>query len=227
MSTDWASATLDALTSLWESFLLSLPSLLGGIILLIFGWFIAIGIGKLVCQILKKTKFDDLLENGGWKSAMEKAKIDFKASVFVGQIVKWIIYIFFIWAAVGTFGLTYFTEFMGDIIRYIPNVIVASLIFVVTVILADFLSKMVVVVTEKSNFKQTELAGEIVRWSIWIFAGFAILIELGIAREMLSILFSGIVAFIVIAGGISFGLGGKEFASNVLRKIQRKFKDIE
>lgn len=225
MKTDWNSATIEALASMWESFLLYLPNLVVGLILLIFGWFIATGFGKIITQILKRAKFDDLLETEDWKAAMRKAKIDFHASKFVGLIVKWVIYIFFIWSAVGVFGLGYFTEFMGDVIRYIPNVIVASLIFVVTVMLADFLSKIIIVATERAKFKYTDLAGEIARWSIWIFAGFAILIELGIAKEMLSTLFTGIVALLVIAGGIAFGLGGKEIAADFLRKIGAKLKE--
>lgn len=225
MKADWNNATIEALTSLWEAFLLYLPNLLVGIILLIFGWFVAVGLGRIVAQMLKKMKFDDLLEKEEWKQAMQKAKISIHASNFVGSIVKWIVYIFFLWAAVGVFGLGYFTEFMGDVIRYIPNVIVAALIFVVAVMLADFLAKIIVVATEKAKFKYTDLAGEIARWSIWVFAGFAILIELGIAREMLSILFTGIVALMVIAGGLAFGLGGKDLAADLLKRGKDKFKE--
>ncbi len=225
MKADWNNVTIDALVALWESFLLYLPNLIVGTILLIFGWFIAIGLGKIVAQLLKKAKFDDLFEKDEWKEAMDKAKIKIHASKFMGSIVKWIIYIFFLWAAVGVFGLVYFTEFMGEVVRYIPNVIVAALIFVVAVMLADFLSKIIVVATQKASFKHTYLAGEMARWAIWIFAGFAILIELGIARELLSILFSGIVAVMVIAGGLAFGLGGKEIAGEILRELKNKLKE--
>ena len=225
MKTDWNNATVEALATLWESFLLYLPNLVVGLILLTFGWFVAVGLGLAVAQILKRAKFDELLEKDDWKEAMQKAKINIHASKFVGSVVKWIVYVFFIWAAVGVFGLTYFTAFMGDILGYIPNVIVAALIFVVAVMLADLLAKLIVVATEKANFKHTDLAGEIVRWSIWIFAGLAILIELGIAREMLLTLFTGIVALMVIAGGIAFGLGGKDLAADILRGYKNKFKE--
>lgn len=225
MKADWNNATIEALTALWESFLLYLPNLVVGLILLIFGWFVAVGLGRVVAQILKRAKFDELLEKDDWKEAMQKAKISIHASRFVGSVVKWVVYVFFIWAAVGVFGLTYFTEFMGDVLRYIPSVIVAALIFVVAVMLADLLAKLIVIATEKAKFKYTDMAGEIARWSIWIFAGFAILIELGIAREMLSILFTGIVALMVIAGGIAFGLGGKDMATDILKECKNKFKE--
>ena len=225
MKANWNNVTIETLTTLWESFLLYLPNLVVGLIFLIFGWFVAVGLGQAVTQILKKAKLDELLGKEGWKEALQKAKISIHASKFVGSVVKWVIYIFFIWAAVGVFGLTYFAEFMRNVLEYIPSVLVAALIFVVAVMLADLLAKIIVVATEKANFKHTDLAGEIARWAIWIFAGFAILIELGIAREMLYTLFTGIVALMAIAGGIAFGLGGKDIATDILKEFKNKFKE--
>ncbi len=225
MGTNWNDPTVSALISLWEGFLLYLPNLILGTIILIVGWLVAGLFGELITQILKKIKFDNLFEEAEWKEALNKAKIKIQASKFIGSIVKWIIYILVLWLAVGVFGLAYFAEFMGEIIRFIPNVIVASLIFVIAVILADFLSKIVVVATQKASFKYTDVAGEITKWAIWIFAGFAILIELGIAEELLMTLFTGIIIMVAIAGGIAFGLGGKETAREVLKNLEGKFKE--
>jgi len=225
MKTNWNIVTMESLALFWQNFLLFLPSLLLGLLLLVFGWFVSVGLGKLTTEILKKLKFDVFFEKDGWKEAMAKAKINIKASGFIGSIVKWMIYVLFLWAAVGTFGLVYFTRFMGDIVAYIPSVIVASLIFVVAAVLADFVSKIIVTLTEKVKFKHTYFVGEIARWAIWIFAGFAILIELGIATELLSILFTGIVGIMVIAGGIAFGLGGKDIAGEIIREFKDKLKE--
>jgi len=224
MQIDWINITIIAMENFWQSFLFYLPNFILGILILVLGWFIADGTGKVVTQLLKKFKFDSFFEKEGWKEAMEKAKIKIHASKFVGIITKWIISIIFLWMAVGVLGLIYFAEFMEKIIRYIPNVIVASLIFVVAVIVADFLSKIIVVATQKAKFQHTVLAGEIAKWAIWIFATFAILIELEIARELLSILFTGIVAFMVIAGGLAFGLGGKDTAAEILENIKKGVK---
>lgn len=216
--------TLDFFIGLWGNFINFLPTLVLGFIILIFGWLFSVGVGKVISQLLKKAKFDQVFQKEGWKEAMEKAKIKISASNFIGTITKWILFIIFLWAALGTWGLAHFADFMEKIIDYIPNVIVASLIFVVAVILADFLAKIIVAATERANFTHTHLAGEIVRWAIWIFAIFAILIELGIASELLSTLFAGVVALVVIAGGIAFGLGGKDTAAEILDDFRKKMK---
>jgi hypothetical protein len=224
MNNSLNSVTLDFVLKLWIDFINFMPTLILGFLILIFGWLFAVGVGKIVGEVLKKMKFDRVFEKEGWKEAMDKAKIKISASLFVGTITKWILFIVFLWAALGTWGLAHFASFMEKIIDYIPNVIVASLIFVVAVILADFLAKIIVASTEKANFTHTHLAGEIVRWSIWIFAIFAILIELKIATELLSTLFTGVVALFVIAGGLAFGLGGKDTAAEFLHDFRKKLK---
>ncbi len=217
-------ATLDLIFGWWVSFVNFMPALILGFLILIFGWLFSVGVGKIIAQLLKKIKFDQVFEKEGWKEAMDKAKIKISASNFVGAVSKWILFIIFLWAALGTWGLAHFAEFMEKIIDYIPNVIVAALIFVVAVILADFLAKIIVAATQRANFSHTHLAGEIVRWAIWIFAIFAILIELRIANELLSTLFTGIVALFVIAGGLAFGLGGKDTAAEILSDFKKKIK---
>ncbi len=224
MNNNLDTITVDFALKLWVDFLNFLPALVLGLLILVFGWLFSVGIGKIVSEILKKLKFDQVFEREGWKEAIDKAKINLSASRFIGSIVKWVLFIVFLWVTLNTWGLTHFADFMEKIIEYIPNVIVASLIFVVAVMLADFLAKIIVAATERANFTHTHLAGEIVRWSIWIFALFAVLIELGIARELLSILFTGIVALIVLAGGIAFGLGGKEVAEDTLKDLRKKIR---
>jgi len=216
--------SFDFAVKFWIDFINFLPTLIGGFIILIIGWFFSVAIGRLIAQILKKAKFDRLFEKEEWKGAMEKAKMQISASNFIGTLAKWILFIIFLWAALGTWGLTHFADFMEKIIDYIPNVIVAALIFVVAVILADFLAKIIVASTEKANFTHTHLAGEIVRWAIWIFAIFAILTELGVAQELLLTLFTGLVALFVIAGGIAFGLGGKDTAAEILEGFRKRLK---
>ncbi len=221
---NWYNTTLDALNQLWGGFVMFLPGFLGAIIVFIIGWFIAYGFGKLITEVLKKIKFDEMVSKEEWRKSLEKAEVNVSLSDFLGHIGKWIILIIFLWASMEIMGLNQFANFIKDVVNYLPNIIVSAFIFVVAVVVADILSKIVVMTTEKAKFQHTALAGEIVRWSIWIFAIFTVLMQLDIATEMLSILFKGVVALIVIAGGLAFGLGGKEVAADILQNMTRKMK---
>lgn len=224
MILDWYSVTYEALQNLWQGFLSFVPNLIGALVVFIIGWFIAVGVGKLVAKILEKIKFNQFLEKTGWRGALEKAGIKIDGAGFIGAIFKWVLVIVFLLAAVEILGLVQFADFLADVLNYLPNVIVAALIFVVVVIIADIVEKLVRAAVEGTKIGYGHIAGLIVKWSIWVFAILAILVQLKVAPALMQTFFTGIIALIVIAGGLAFGLGGKEIAGEILRDLQRKLK---
>jgi len=220
----WAETTNYALQNLWQAFLNFIPTLIGAILVFIVGWFIAIGVGKLVAEILKRIKFNRLFEKGAWKAALEKAELEITPSEFVGAIFKWVLIIVFLQVAVGILGWIQFAVLLDKVIGYLPNVIVAALIFVVAVIVADITEKVVVAAAEGAKFAYTHLAGIIVKWAIWVFAILAILRQLIIVPELVDTLFNALVYGTVAILVISFGLGGKEVAAEILQDIKNRIK---
>ena len=130
----------------------------------------------------------------------------------------------FLLAAVEILGLTQFAGFLSAVLAYLPNVVVAAFIFVAAVIIADILEKVVRATVESIRVGYGHIVGVIIRWSIWIFAIFAILVQLKIAQSLLNTLFTGLVGVIVVAAGLAFGLGGREIAAEVLRDLYKKLK---
>lgn len=221
---NWYTITIEALKDLWQGFLVFLPKLIGAIIVFIIGWFISIGIGKLIAEFLKRLRFNDIFGKGGWKEALEKAELEVDPSSFVGAIVKWVLVIVFLLAAVEILGMVQFAGFLNKVLAYLPNVVVAVLILVVAVIIADILEKIIRVTVEGIKVGYGKLAGSIVKWAIWVFAILGILIQLKIAVELVLSLFTGLVAMVAIAGGIAFGLGGKEIAGEILQALRDKLR---
>ncbi len=221
----WYTITFESLQGLWQNFLEFIPKIVGALIVIIVGWFIAVAIGKLVTEILKRIKFDKIFERGIWKEALSRAKWKVDPSGFIGAIVKWVLFITVLVAAIEILGFTQFAIFISKIATWLPNIIVAAAIFVVAVIIADYLPKIIRAGAEGAKISYGHLLEKIVRWAIWIFAILAILIQLGIARELIMTLFTGFVAFLVIAGGLAFGLGGKDVASEILGDFKKKFKE--
>lgn len=225
MIQEWSLLILQALQSLWQGFLSFVPLLIGAIIVLVVGWIIAVGVGKIITEILKKIRFNQIFEKGNWDEALAKADIKVDASGFIGAIVKWVLVIVFLMAAVEILGFTEFAGFLEGVLNYLPNVVVAALIFVVTVIVADILEKIIRVSVERMKVGYGRTVSAIVKWSIWTFAVLAILAQLGIARAFVETLFTGIIAMLVIASGIAFGLGGKDVAADLLKGIRDKFRE--
>jgi len=223
----WYIITLDSLQGLWQDFIAFLPKIVGALIVIIAGWLIAVGIGKIVTEILRRIKFDTLFEKGVWKRALEKAEWKIDPSGFIGAIVKWVLFVSFLIAAVEILGFVQFAIFVGKIAAWLPNIIVAAAIFVVAVIVAEYFPKIIRAGVEGLEIKYSSLLETLARGAIWIFAILAILIQLGIAEELIMTLFTGFVAFLVIAGGLAFGLGGKDAAAEFLEDMKKKMKEKE
>lgn len=220
--TDWVLVVQESLRVLVVGFVSFIPSLIGALIVFFVGWFIAVGVGRLVADILKRIRFNQIFERGNWKQALEKADLKADPAGFIGTIFKWVLVIVFLLAAVDILGLSEFAVFLQRILAYLPNVLVASLIFVVAVIVADIVEKLIRALVESTEVGYGHLVSVIVKWSIWVFAVIAILLQLQVAVFLLQTLFTGLVAALAIAGGIAFGLGGKEVASEVLQEVKKK-----
>lgn len=225
MIQDWSILIVQALQSLWQGFLDFIPLLLGAIIVFVIGWIVSGGVGKIVTEILKKIKFNQIFEKGNWDEALAKADIKVDASGFIGAIVKWVLVIVFLTAAVEILGFPQFAGFLKSVLNYLPNVVVAALIFVVTVVVTDITEKIIRVSVERIKVGYGRTVSAIVKWSIWTFAILAILAQLGIARSFVETLFTGIVAMLVISTGIAFGLGGKDVAADLLKGVRDKFRE--
>lgn len=223
MTQNWYVITYDALLNLWKGFISFIPTLLAAIIVFVIGWLIAAAIGKLVSRVLNAIKLNQLFERANWREALEAAEIRINISDFIGDIIKWILVIVFLSVAVEILGLVQFAALLGKLINWLPNLVIAVAIFVVAVIVADILDRILRASIKKIGVKYAVLLGAIIRWAIYIFALVAILqqFEIEVAdwiANILTIAFAGV----VIAGAIAFGLGGKDAAARLIEDLREK-----
>ena len=225
MIQDWTTVTIQALQKVWQGFLSFIPNLIGAIIVFIIGYFIALGIGKLMTGILTRLRFNKIFERAGWKEALEKAELRVNPSEFVGAIFKWILVIVFLLIVVEILGFSQFAGVLNKLISWLPNLIVAILIFVVAVIVADILDKIIRASVQKIGVKYVGILGGMVRWAIYIFAGLAILVQLGVAQALINTLITAVFGMIALAFGLAFGLGGKDVAAKIIEDLRRKISE--
>jgi len=226
MIEEWYKITYDSLMELWKGFLNFIPSLLAAIIVFVIGWFIAEVIGKLVARILKVLKLNQIFDRANWKEALEAAEIKVNISEFIGGICKWVLVIVFLSVAVEILGLGQFASLLNGLIAWLPNLIVAVAIFVVAVIVADILNRLIKASVQKIGLKYGGILSALVRWAIYVFAIVAILgqLEIEMANWIADIL-KIVVAGLVLAGALSFGLGGKEAAAKLIEDLKKKISE--
>ncbi len=221
----WSYITISALQNLWRGFISFLPTLIAALIVFVVGWFISVWVGRLIAEILKRIKLDKIFEKNKWQEALEKADLKMRMSEFIGAIIKWMLVIVFLLATVQILGLSAFAGFLTRIVSWLPNLIVATAIFIVAVVIADFAEKVVKAVVGRMGVGYSKLVGAVVKWAVWIFAVLAILLQIGIASQIVQVLVQGFVALLVISSGLAFGLGGKDVAREILESLKNKIKD--
>ena len=222
---DWSLAIIQPFLQDLVSFV---AKLLLAVVVFIIGYLISVGIGKLVTEILKSVKFNKLFEKEGWKTALQRARIDVDPSGFIGAVFKWVFVIVSLSVAVSTFGLTQFSVFLGSVLDYLPNVVGAVLVFVVAVIISDIIEKLVRVSVERIKIGSGYLAASIVKWAIWTFTVFLILDQLLPTSVLIKTLYNsivyGIVGALALGVGLAIGLGGKDVAAEILGDMKKKIQ---
>ena len=217
---DWAVVFTTAFQDMWSGIVDFVPRLVVALIIFIIGWVLGVALGRVVAQIFRAVKLDNLLRSIGTEELLSRAGFKLDSGAFLGGLVKWFVIVIFLIASVDVLGLTQVNIFLRDVVLgYLPNVIVAALILIVAAVVAEAMQKIVVGSAKAANIGSAHFMGGIARWAIWIFAILAALSQLGIAGAFAQTLFTGLIAMLAIAGGLAFGLGGKEAASRTLGKV--------
>ena len=223
---DWSLSVIQ--TSIQE-FVSFLALLVWAIIVFLVGYLISIGVGKLVAEILKSVKFNKLFEKEGWKKALQRANVDVNPSEFIGAIFKWVFIILSLLMAVDVLGLRAFAGLLTQVLDYLPNVIMAVLVFVVAIVISDIVEKIVRATVERLKVGYGYIASSIVKWAIWIFT-FLLILDLVLPASLLiktlytSIVY-GIVGALALGIGLAIGLGGKETAGKIISDMYRKIDE--
>ena len=204
---------------LWGSIMNYLPRVVFAILVLVAGLIVASLLGKLVTKIVRKLKLDKILTTVGLSDKFKEANINFTISGLLGWVVKWFIIVAVLLTISGMLELTTVSVFLTEVLLYLPNVIVAIVILTIGLIVGNFVSELVGKSISTSDFvspASARVLRAVTKWVIILFAVMAALSQLSIAPHLIQVLFTGIIMMFSLAGGIAFGLGGKDRAKEVL-----------
>lgn len=222
--TDWTNSVSDTWTNIWDRFVNFLPNLIGAAIILVVGWLVGMVVAMLLDRLFRVIGLQTLFEKAKVEDVLKKANAEKDATALLASVAKWIIYLVAFIAAANTLQLPDVADFLNRILAFVPSAVAAGAILMIGLILAHFLSNVIKGSVMVANLGSADMIAGIVRYSIVIFAFMAALAQLGIAGSLINILFIGLVAFLAIAGGLAFGLGGKETASEWLENLKKQLK---
>lgn len=197
-----------------------IPKFVAGLVVLLIGIIIATVLKQVIVGVFKALKVETYLKRYG----VPELKDEFTWTNILAEIIRWFVIIIFLIPTADIWGLPQIITILNEFLMYLPNVFVAAVIALVGFVFAR-LSHDVILASTKGIDPQTSNAiATITRWAINIFVLLAVLSQLGVAADLIRILFTGMVAMIAIAGGIAFGLGGQGTARDVVEGVRKRFK---
>lgn len=202
----------DSFTGVISKFIDIIPNIIGALIVLIIGFFIAKLLLKLVRQLLKAIKLEVLSEKLSIDEKIKAAGIHTTLSAILAGLIYWIILLVFISAAAQALNINAVTDFVSKLISWLPAIFAGLAIMIVGVMAAEALGRVL------ENVKYGKTYKTVVKWFILIIALITALEQIGLEISFLTENIQIVVAGIALAFGLAFGLGGKEKAKDFLDK---------
>lgn len=191
-----------------------LPNLIGAIVILLLGYLIAKALEKIIYKALNRARFDRAIHNSSAGNTI--SRIVESPSRLGGRIGFWLVFIGAISLAVSALNLPVLNDLLSAIYSYVPNIVAAVLIFLV----ASTVSAGAAAFAQRvmGRTAMAKIVATVVPAITMSLAVFMILNQLGIAKDIVNILFTAIVGAIALGLALAFGLGGRDVARELLEQ---------
>ncbi|MGW1346549.1 mechanosensitive ion channel family protein [Kribbella sp. NPDC002412] len=189
------------------------PNLLGGLVILVIGYFVAKVLGKLVGKLLGKVGFDQWMERAGVSGVLQRSGTGLTASAMLGKVVFWFVFLISFTMFASALGVPEISAFMSDMLGYIPRIFAAIVIICLAALFANFLAAII------RGATGNETLAKVGKYAVLVYAAFAALTQLGIAVQLTGNTLLIVLAGAALAMGLAFGLGGRELAGRALSNL--------
>jgi len=181
---------------------------LAALILMLIGWIVGKILGKITKGILKRLKADRYFKFGR----------GFEISSIFGLIVSWIIYLAFIQAAVQILGVPALTEFVGQILSFVPRLLEGMIIIIVGYVLAKYVQGQVIA----TKVEYSDLIGRVIFFLTVIIVISLALPFFGIDPSLINNIILILVGSVGLGVAVALGLGLKDTIARLAKKYSKK-----
>jgi len=214
---DWSDAITNSMAQALSLLLAAIPRIIGFIIVVAIGWFIAALIARAVSALLRSIRFNDMADRSGFAGFVANTGVETDSSGFVAEIAKWFVRLITLVVGFDALGLPAVSDVLRQLLLWLPNLVVAIAVLIFGGLAANWLAGLVRGATAKADLGNPDLLAGIARVAVWAFAVVIAVNQVGIARDLVNILFMAIVGAVALALGLAFGIGGRDTAAEVVR----------
>jgi flagellar biosynthesis protein FliQ len=193
-----------------------LPRLALALIVLIAGWLIAKMVRFAIAKGLRKINFHVVTDRAGIDGFLRQGGIGLDATDILAVLVYWIVILTALLIGFNLLGLTYITDLLQRVLLFVPKVLVALLILAFGAYFARFVGSAVSAYFKNVHLQDAELMGNLARYAILAFVVLIALDQMSIGGDIVRQTFLILLAGVVFALALAFGLGGREWAAEFL-----------
>jgi Conserved TM helix len=198
---EWSQGITDA----WKNVSTFVPKLIGFVVVLIIGMFVAKILRKIFRRILTAAKVDHVVDRSGFGRTLKQSGIG-SASDLIVKVIYFGLVLLVLQIAIGVLGPNPISDALKSMMAYIPKIAVAIAILFVTGIVADKVGDVVRSVTGRQSYGSFATKAAVA--GIWLIGGFAALDQIQVAKDVVDTLFRTVVASLGAILVIKFGVGG-------------------
>jgi hypothetical protein len=212
----WRQVIVTSVTELGRTLAGFLPSLVGMLVILGVGWCIAKLVEAVSRRVLDRVGLDRTSERLGVADTLRDAGIVRSPSQLIARLLFWLLMLTFLLSAFETLGLTAVTATIDRVIAYLPNVIAASLIVIVGLLIARFAGNLVSSGAAAANVTYARGLGSAARGVLIVMIAILATEQLGIATQVLVTAVTAAVAAFAAGLALAFALGSREVVRAIL-----------
>ena len=216
--TNWSEAMLASMVGAMALLFAAVPKIIGFALILIIGWFVATLVEKAVRGVLHAIKFDNLAQKAGFSEFVKKMGVNTDSSGFLALVAKWFVRLIVLVVAFDALGLPAVSDVLRQLLLWLPNLVVALVVLVIGGLIANAASSLVRGATAEAGFDNPDRLAKVASIAVWAFAIVIAVNQIGIAATLVNTLFMGVIGAVSLACAIAFGLGGRETASEIVKK---------
>jgi Conserved TM helix len=195
-----------------------LPRLALAILVLIAGWLLGRFVRFAVVKALRAVNFQVLTERAGLDGFFRQAGVATDTTAIIGILVYWLVILAALVIAFNGLGLTYITDLLGRIVVFLPRVILALVFVAFGTYFARFVGESVATYCINAGIQDADLLGKVVHYAILVFVVVIALDHMDIGGTIIRQAFLILLAGVVLALALAFGLGGQKWAAELLER---------
>lgn len=198
------------------------PALFGAMVILFAGYLLARLFEKGAEKVLRRIKFNQLLERGGVMDAVERAGSHLNPTRIAASIIFWFVMFTVMLVAANALGLQSLANVFSELVSYIPSVIAAIVIIIVGIVLGGFVGGLIM--ASAGGLHGGPTLSRVGKAGVIVLAVFMALQELGVASEIVTTAFAILFGAVALALALAFGLGNRDLAAQVTREWYERYR---